>query len=96
MENLEKNVEPVVLNHFKMCHISHITQPFLKSNVPVVQWWSIALVVQKVVGSIPREHTYRHTDNTRIARMHCNSLWIKESAKCINVMKRSLSDILIK
>ncbi len=26
--------------------------------VPVAQWKSIALAAQKVVGSIPREHTY--------------------------------------
>ncbi len=26
--------------------------------VPVAQWYSIALAAQKVVDSIPREHTY--------------------------------------
>ncbi len=26
--------------------------------VPVAQWKNIALAVQKVVGSIPREHTF--------------------------------------
>ncbi len=26
--------------------------------VPVAQWLSIALAEQKVVGSVPREHTY--------------------------------------
>ncbi len=35
----------------------------------------------KVVGSILREHTYK----TCITRMHCKLLWIKASAKCINV-----------
>ncbi len=29
------------------------------SFVPVAQWESIALAVQKIVGSIPREHPYR-------------------------------------
>jgi len=42
-----------------------------KSTVPAAQWLSIALAAQKFVGSIPREH--------------CKSLWIKASAKCINV-----------
>ncbi len=27
------------------------------ASVPVAQWWSIASAAQKVVGSIPREHT---------------------------------------
>ncbi len=27
-------------------------------RVPVAQWLSIASAAQKVVGSIPREHTY--------------------------------------
>ncbi len=27
-------------------------------SVPVAQWWNIVLTAQKVVGSIPREHTY--------------------------------------
>ncbi len=36
-----------------------------------------------VVGSIPREHTY--WQYKCIAWMHCKSLWIKASAKCINV-----------
>ncbi len=26
-------------------------------HVPVARWWSIVLEAQKVVGSIPREHT---------------------------------------
>ncbi len=34
----------------------------------------------KVVGSIPREHTY--WQYKCIAWMHCKSLWIKVSAKC--------------
>ncbi len=36
-----------------------------------------------VVGSISREHTY--WQYICIAWMHCKSLWIKASAKCINV-----------
>ncbi len=28
------------------------------ASVPVAQWQSIALAAQKVVGSIPRKHTY--------------------------------------
>ncbi len=38
---------------------------------------------QNVVGSIPRKHTY--WQKQCIAWMHCKSLWIKASAKCINV-----------
>ncbi len=37
----------------------------------------------KVVGSIPREHIYWQYKG--ITWMHCKSLWIKASAKCINV-----------
>ncbi len=37
----------------------------------------------KVVGLIPREHTY--WQYKCIAWMHCKSLWIKASAKCIDV-----------
>ncbi len=37
----------------------------------------------KVVGSIPREHTY--WQYKCIAWMHCKSLWIKVSDKCLNV-----------
>ncbi len=47
-------------------------------TVPVAQWLSIALAVQKVVDSIPKEQKC-------IAWMYCKSLWIKASAKCINV-----------
>ncbi len=38
----------------------------------------------KVVGSIPREHTY--WQKKMITWMYCKSLWIKASAKCLNVM----------
>ncbi len=37
----------------------------------------------KVVGSTPRKHTY--WQYKCIAWMHCKSLWIKASAKCIHV-----------
>ncbi len=39
-------------------------------------------LILKVVGSIPREHTYWQYKKC-IARMHCKSLRIKASAKCI-------------
>ncbi len=61
--------------------IEVIVKPILLNYVPVVQWYSNALAEQKVVGSIPREHT----DKKCIAWMHYKSLWIKESAKWINV-----------
>ncbi len=32
---------------------------------------------------------------TRIAGMHCKSLWIKASAKCINVNEACISNILL-
>ncbi len=35
-------------------------------NVPVAQWWSIALAEQKVMGSIPREHTYWQMYNLNV------------------------------
>ncbi len=45
----------------------------------------------KVVGSIPREHTYKKC----IAWMHCKSLWIKAFAKCINVNVELKSTLLL-
>ncbi len=64
---------------YYITHITHIT--VLQICVPVAQWWSIALAAQKVVGSNPRKHKYK----TCITWMQCKSLWIKASAKCINV-----------
>ncbi len=49
----------------------------------VAQWLEHCVSSAKVVGSIPREHTY--WQYKCIAWMHCKSLWIKASAKCINV-----------
>ncbi len=39
-------------------------------------------LAQRLWVQFPRN---THTDNKRIARMHCKLLWIKASAKCINV-----------
>ncbi len=50
--------------------------------VPVAQWKSIALAAQKVVVQFPGN---THTDKKCITWMHCKSLWIIASAKCINV-----------
>ncbi len=52
-------------------------------RVPVAQWLEHCVSSSKVVGSIPREHMY--WQYKCIAWMHCKSLWIKASAKCINV-----------
>ncbi len=49
----------------------------------MAQWLEHCVSSAKVVGSIPREHTY--WQYKCIAWMHCKSLWIKASAKCINV-----------
>ncbi len=38
----------------------------------------------KVVGSIPREHMYWQ-NMYNLNALHCKSLWIKASAKCVNV-----------
>ncbi len=54
-----------------------------KKSVPVAQWLEHCVSSAKVVGSIPREHIY--WQYKCIAWMHCKSLWIKASAKCINV-----------
>ncbi len=56
--------------------------------VPVAQWLDHCVSSAKVVGSIPKEHTY--WQYKCIAWMHCKSLWIKASAKCINVNVNSL------
>ncbi len=45
------------------------------------------------MGSIPREHTYW---KKCIAWMHCKSLWIKASAKCINVNVRATTHRRVK
>ncbi len=52
----------------------------MKLRVPVAQWLEHCVSSAKVVGSIPREHTY--WQYKCIAWMHCKSLWIKASAKC--------------
>ncbi len=54
----------------------------IPTSVPVAQWLEHCVSSAKVVGSIPREHTYW---NKCICWIHCKSLWIKASAKCINV-----------
>ncbi len=51
--------------------------------VPVAQWLEHCVSSTKVVGSNPREHTY--WQYKCITWMHCKSLWIKASAKYINV-----------
>ncbi len=56
-------------SHFKCC-------------VPVAQWLSIAVSSTKGCG-FNSQGTHIVTKN--IAWMHCKSLWIKASAKCINV-----------
>ncbi len=55
-------------------------RPFIKMRVPfhIIPF----NLILKVVGSIPREHTYWQYKKC-LARMHCKSLWIKASAKCI-------------
>ncbi len=49
--------------------------------VPVAQWLEHCVSSAKVVGSIPREHIL-------MKKMYSlnKSLWIKASAKCINVI----------
>ncbi len=54
------------------------------SGVPVAQWLEHCVSSAKVVGSIPREHIYWQNKKC-LTLMHCKSLWIKASAKCINV-----------
>ncbi len=52
---------------------------YVSNYVPVAQWLEHCVSSAKVVGSIPREHTY--WQYKCIAWMHCKSLWIKASAK---------------
>ncbi len=52
-------------------------------NTLVAQWLEHCVSSTNVVGSIPREHKY--WQYKCIAWMHCKSLWIKASAKCISV-----------
>ncbi len=67
---LQGAVIPIACTHF--------------SGVPVAQWLEHCVSSAKVVGSIPREHMY-WPNNFFLTWMHCKSLWIKASAKCINV-----------
>ncbi len=53
-------------------------------SFPVAQWLEHCVSSAKVVGSIPREHMY--WQKKCITWMHCKSLWIKASAKCINIL----------
>ncbi len=46
----------------------------------MAQWLEHCIGSAKVVGSIPREHTY--WQKKCIDWMHCKSLWIKASDKC--------------
>ncbi len=50
----------------------------------MAQWLEHCVSSAKVVGSIPREHMY-WPNKKCLTWMHCKSLWIKASAKCINV-----------
>ncbi len=50
------------------------------THVPVARWLEHCVSSAKVVGSIPREHTY--WQYKCISWMHCKSLWIKASGKC--------------
>ncbi len=52
-------------------------------SAPVAQWLERCVGSAKFVGSIPREHMY--WQYKCITWMHCKSLWIKASDKCINV-----------
>ncbi len=58
----------------------------LYHSVPVAQWLEHCVSSAKVVGSFPREHVLT---KICIAWMHCKSLWIKASAKCINVQHKT-------
>ncbi len=60
--------------------------PNLLDNAHMFLWLSalrIALAAQRLWVRFPGN---THTDKTCIARMHCKSLWIKVSAKCINAL----------
>ncbi len=59
-----------------------VTPTSIEIGVPVAQWLEHCVSSAKVVGSIPREHMY--WQYKCIDWMHCKSLWIKASAKCIN------------
>ncbi len=69
--------------------MQNITQKLIqKKKKNIIISCSCGSVVEHCVSSAkgcgfdPRE---QHSDKTCIAWMHCKSLWIKASAKCINV-----------
>ncbi len=70
-----------------------ITLKGCRVYVPVAQWLEHCITSAKVVGSIPREHTYWQYKCT--AWMQCKLLWIKASDKCKCVV-RFISLLLVK
>ncbi len=61
----------------QLCPTALIIQVLKAGNVS----YQLYIMLPDSLGFIPREHTYK----TCITWMHCKSLWIKASAKCINV-----------
>ncbi len=53
--------------------------------VPVAQWLDHCVCSANVVVRFPGN---THADEKCITLMHCKSLWIKASAKCININVR--------
>ncbi len=58
-----------------------------KDFVSMFLWLSGRALCQQCKDRVPGN---THTDNKCIAWMHCKSLWIKASAKCINVNANAL------
>ncbi len=46
------------MTHLMFYISKQLVLPYMVYCVPVAQWQSIVLAAQKVVGSIPRKHTY--------------------------------------
>ncbi len=60
--------------------VNRITQP-----TPVAQLVEHGVSNAKIMGSIPRERQDLIKNVETVTWMQCKSLWIKASAKCINV-----------
>ncbi len=71
---------PLLKTNHKQKDKQHVTKLNLQLHLLDIQHLQAQITVI-IVGSIPREQTYKKG----IAWMQCKSLWMKVSAKCINV-----------
>ncbi len=77
-----KYVTSQLMLDFVHHYVIMLIQTCIISCVPVAQWLEHCVSSAKGWGF---DSHGTHADKTCIAWMHCKSIWIKASAKCINV-----------